>query len=328
MIRLDLGHKTIEIDPAKFRGSFVLGFAAFIIIAAAIGTSWYTVKPDEAGVVIRFGEFHKIAPPGLHFKAPFGIDQALKVAVKRQQKQEFGFGTPGSTNESQHTSNREQEAEKTMVSGDLNAALVEWVIQYRITEPQDYLFAVRDADLTLRNASESVMREVVGDRTVDEVITVGRQEIEDQCEVKLRELVKTYRLGMTIDQVQLKNVNPPRPVQASFNEVNQAQQEREELVNIANGSYNKKVPKESGEAERAISEAEGYALQRTNEADGDAARFEALFTEYMKAPKVTKRRIYLETMQSVMPSVGKRIVIDESAQGVLPLLNLDSELSK
>lgn len=328
MIRFQLGEKTVELDPSKLRAQTIIGFFAFVAIVAGVLSSWYTVKPDEAGVIVRFGKYNKTTPPGLHFKAPYGIDQVMKVAVKRQQKQEFGFGTRGGTNPHQFNVEGGMNAEKEMVSGDLNAALVTWVIQYRITEPQDYLFKVRNGDLTLRDASESVMREVVGDRTVDEVITVGRQEIEDECETKLRELVKTYQLGMTIDQVQLKDVNPPQPVQASFNEVNQAQQEKEKLINVANGSYNREVPKERGEAERKISEAEGYKLQRVNEAEGDAARFIALFTEYEKAPLVTKRRIYLETMQDVMPTIGKRIIIDEKAQGVLPLLNLNNEQAK
>ena len=328
MIRFEMGSRTIEINTPKLGSGLILGALGVIALIGAALTCWYTVKPDEAGVVLRFGKFQKTSPPGLHFKVPYGIDQVYKVAVKRQQKQEFGFGTRGATNPSQFTNASEMEAEKQMVSGDLNAALVEWVIQYRITEPDDYLFKVRNADLTLRDASESVMREVVGDRTVDEVITIGRQEIEDECETKLRELVKTYQLGMTIDQVQLKDVNPPQPVQASFNEVNQAQQEKEKLINVANGNYNREVPKQRGEAERRISEAEGYALQRVNEAEGDAARFVALFTEYQKAPEVTKRRLYLETMQRVMPTVGKRIVIDDDAQGILPLLNLDKEIAK
>jgi membrane protease subunit HflK len=328
MIRFQLGEKTVEIDPTKFRASTIIGFFAFIAIVAGVLSSWYTVKPDEAGIIVRFGKILKTAPPGLHFKAPFGVDQVFKVAVKRQQKQEFGFATRGGSNPTQFNQEGGMEAEKQMVSGDLNAALVEWVIQYRITEPENYLFKVRNADLTLRDASESVMREVVGDRTVDEVITIGRQEIEDECEVKLRELVKTYQLGMTIDQVQLKDVNPPQPVQASFNEVNQAEQEKEKLINVANGQYNREVPKQRGESIRTVSEADGYALKRINEAEGDAARFNALFTEYEKAPLVTKRRIYLETMQDVMPTIGKRIIIDVKAQGILPLLNLNIETSK
>lgn len=238
-------------------------------------------------------------------------------------KQEFGFATTGATNPSQWSSPAEQEQEKQMVTGDLNSALVEWVIQYRIDEPTEYLFNVRNADETLRDASESVMRQVVGDRTVDEVITVGRQEIEAECLKLLQELVTKYEMGLNINQVQLKNVNPPRAVQASFNEVNQAQQEREKAINVANGQYNREVPRARGEAEQQISEAQGYATQRVNEAEGDVAKFNALFTEYQKAPEVTRRRIYLETLQVVIPQLGRKVIVDEDARQVLPLLQLD-----
>ena len=286
-------------------------------------TSFYTIQQDEQGVVLRFGKEIKTVDNGLHFRAPFWIDTVEKVAVKRQMKQEFGFGTTGGSNYSQMSSRTEQEEEKSMVTGDLNAALVEWVIQYRIENPSQYLFNVRNADDTLRDASESVMREVVGDRTVDEVITFGRQDIESEAKQKLSDLAKKFEMGISIDQVQLKNVNPPQKVQSSFNEVNQAQQDREKTINVSLGEANKVVPKASGEAEQKISEAEGYALQRVNEAEGDAAKFNALFTEYQKAPEVTKRRLYLETMQKVMPQLGKKIIIDEGATGILPLLNLN-----
>ncbi|MEM9015401.1 MAG: FtsH protease activity modulator HflK, partial [Verrucomicrobiota bacterium] len=252
----------------------------------------------------------------------------ITVPVRRQQKQEFGFGTSGNTNPYQWTNPGERYLEKNMVTGDLTAALVEWVIQFRITEPDKYLFRVRNADETLRDASESVMREVVGDRTVDEVITIGRQEIESECNAKLKALVNLYEMGITIDQVQLKNVDPPVPVQGSFNEVNQAQQEKEKSINVANGEYNRAVPRARGEAEKMISEAEGYATQRINEAEGDANRFNALFAEYEKARDVTRRRIYLETMEEVMPQLGKKVVIDEEAKQVLPFLPLDPRTVK
>jgi membrane protease subunit HflK len=210
-----------------------------------------------------------------------------------------------------------------MVTGDLNAALVEWVIQYRIESPRAYLFNVRHADMTLRDASESVMREVVGDRTVDEVITIGRQEIETEALVRLQELVGSYEMGLKIDQVQLKDVNPPQRVQASFNEVNQAQQEKERAINIANGEYNKSIPRARGQAEQVISAAEGYASRRINEAEGDVAAFEALFAEYMNAPAITRERMYLETMAEVLPRVQSKTIIDAEVQGILPLLNLD-----
>jgi membrane protease subunit HflK len=210
-----------------------------------------------------------------------------------------------------------------MVTGDLNSVLVDWVVQYRITEPEKYLFRVRNADTTLRHASESVMRQVVGDRTVDEVITVGRQEIETESSAKLRDLVNLYGLGITIDQVQLKDVDPPEPVQSSFNEVNSAQQEREKAINVANGDYNRDVPKASGEAQKVISEAEGYATQRVNEAEGNVARFTALFAEYEKAPEITRRRLYLETMELVLPGLGGVIILDEEASQVLPFLPIN-----
>jgi membrane protease subunit HflK len=307
----------------EFRPYLLWGLP-FILLIILGYTSIYTVQAEAQGVVLRFGKYIKTVDPGLRFKFPLGIDRVAIVPVKRQLKQEFGFGTAGATNETQFSS--EQKEERSMVTGDLNAATVEWIIQYRIREPQLFLFEVRDPGETLRDISESVMRTVVGDRTVDEVITVGRQEIEVDALVQLQEAVNKYRLGLSIDQVQLKNVDPPLPVQASFNEVNQAQQEREKMINVANGEYNKVVPRASGEAEQKIQAAEGYALQRVNEADGDASRFNAVFTEFLKAPEVTKRRIYIETMQKVVPNLGKKIIIDEEASQILPLLQLSTDL--
>jgi membrane protease subunit HflK len=254
---------------------------------------------------------------------PFFIDKVEKVEVKRQMKQEFGFGTEDATNRFQFAGDSEQEKEKQMVTGDLNAARVDWVIQYRITKPRDYLFMVKDADSTLRNASESVMREVVGDRTVDEVITIGRQDIERESLEKLKVLVEKYKLGVSIDQIQLKDVKPPREVDDSFNEVNRAEQEKSTAVNVANGEYNQKVPKAAGVAKQGISRAEGYATKRVNEAEGDAARFEALLKAYQQAPEVTRRRMYLETMQKVMPLLERKIIMDEEGTQVLPLMQLN-----
>ncbi|MCB1061420.1 MAG: FtsH protease activity modulator HflK [Verrucomicrobiae bacterium] len=322
MIKLEIGGNTVDIP---FDGKTILGIGAALALVVGGLTSFYQVEAEEEAVVMRFGKYIKTEQPGLRFKIPFGVDTVEPIAVRRQLKQEFGFATSGATNQSQWAGPREQEQEKQMVTGDLNAALVEWVIQYRIDDPTLYLFNVRNADETLRDASESVMREVVGDRTVDEVITIGRQEIESECLAKLQDLANKYEMGININQVQLKNVNPPLPVQSSFNEVNQAQQEREKSINVANGQYNREVPKASGEAEKEISEAEGYATERINEAEGDATRFNALYTEYQKAPDVTKRRIYLETLQEVIPQLGKKIIIDEDAKQILPLLQLGAE---
>jgi modulator of FtsH protease HflK len=286
-------------------------------------TSFFTVPAEADGVILRFGRYQSTVPPGLHLKLPLGIDSVVTVPVRRQLKQEFGFGTPGATNSSQAMPETSWEEEKAMVTGDLNAAQVEWVVQYRIESATDYLFHVRYPDETLRDASESVMREVIGDRTVDEVLTVGRQEIEDEALQKLQTLVHGYGMGIRIDQVQLKNVDPPVRVQGSFNEVNQAQQERESAINVANGEYNKSIPRSRGLAEQSIREAEGYAAKRVNEAEGDAKKFELILAEYDKAPEVTRRRLYLETMQEILPKVKRKYLVDEKAKGVLPLLNLN-----
>ncbi len=313
-----------DLPELPFSPKLLLIVPILLLLLFGGWTSFYTVETEEVGVVLRFGKYSRTTEPGLRFKAPFGIEQVAKVPVRRQLKQEFGFGTADATNPFQYSDREEWQFEKEMVTGDLNAALVEWVIQYRITEPRQYLFKVRRPDETLRAASESVMREAVGDRTVDEVLTVGRQEIEAESLRKLQELTNNYEMGLSIDQVQLKDVNPPRPVQASFNEVNQAQQEREQSINEASGRYNRAVPAARGEAQRTISDAEGYATQRINEAEGDASRFNAIFTEYAKAPEVTRQRLYLETMSLVVPKMGRKIIIDEEADQILPLLNLDS----
>jgi membrane protease subunit HflK len=293
--------------------------APFLLAALwLVLTSWYTIPAESVGVVLRFGKFDAIREPGLHFKLPFGIDEVQIVAVKRQLKLEFGFATNGASNPRQFGD--DQDREKNMVTGDLNTALVEWVVQYRLDDPKRFLFSVRHPEDTLRDLSESIMREIIGDRTVDEVITIGRQDIENNSLIRLREGVKEFQLGIAVDQVQLKNVNPPREVQASFNEVNRAKQDRENMMNIANGEYNKVVPRASGEAEQKISVAEGYKLKRVNEALGDVSAFNAVLAEYLKAPEVTRTRIYLETMAEVLPQVRDRIIVDDKITQLLPML--------
>jgi membrane protease subunit HflK len=301
----------------------VVGFVALILVVLGVWTAYYTVPSDSVAVVQRFGRYADTVPPGLHFKLPLGIDVATIVPVKRQLKQEFGFTTPGARDLFQSPDPRDGMLETQMVTGDLNAALVEWVVQYRISDPVKFLFEVREPRQTLRYVSESVMREVVGDRTVDEVITIGRQEIEAEALIRMQGLSTRYEMGISIDQVQLKNINPPKPVQESFNEVNQAQQEKEKLINEARRDYNKVIPLAEGEKDQRIREADGYRLKRINEAEGDVARFRALLAEYAKAPQVTRRRIYVETLQDVMPGIRSKIIIDEGTRSILPFLNLD-----
>lgn len=310
--------RTIEVSFPRFNPRWLSVIPLLLLGLWLAFTSFYTIGPEAVGVVLRFGKFDAIRQPGLHFKLPFGIDEVVSVQVKRQLKLEFGFGTPGATNREQISSDPERE--KNMVTGDLNAALVEWVVQYRRDVPKLYLFHVREPDATLRDISESIMREVIGDRTVDEVITIGRQDIENDMLTRLRQMAKEYQLGISVDQVQLKNINPPREVQASFNEVNKAKQDRENAINVANGEYNKVVPRAQGEAEQKISMAEGYKLKRVNEALGDVSAFNAVLAEYLKAPDVTRTRIYLETMAEVLPQLRDRIIVDEKVTQLLPLL--------
>jgi len=319
------------VDSPPFRqrphlpgGGFPLpGLAAgtlALLLVAGLARGIYTVGTESVGVVQRFGRFIGTTGPGLHVKLPFGIDRVTILPVKRQLKMEFGFGSQHTTNPDQVS--REQDLESDMVTGDLNAAHVEWVVQYEIADPEAFLFNMREPGPTLRDLAESVMREVVGDRTVDEVLTVGRQGIENDAISKLTVLVQDLKMGLRVQQVQLKNVHPPAPVQRSFDEVNRAQQEREQMINQANGEYNKVVPRASGEAAKAMSAAEGYALKRVNEAEGDAARFRALLEQYEKAPEITRRRLYLETMGDVIPRLGGKIILDADARQFLPLMNL------
>ncbi|MEO6595494.1 MAG: FtsH protease activity modulator HflK [Planctomycetota bacterium] len=292
--------------------------APLILIPIVLYTTYYQVPANAVGVVLRFGKYSSIQEPGLHFKLPLGIDEVEVVPTRRQLKLEFGFGTPDWTNPDQIGD--EPVREKSMVTGDLNAALVEWVVQYHVEDPRLFLFHVRFPGQTLRDLSEAVMREIIGDRTVDEVITVGRGEIEGEALRRLREMASAYELGLGIDLLQLKNVNPPREVQASFNEVNKAQQDRENMINVANGEYNKVVPRAQGEAAQKITEAEGYRLKRVNEALGDAAAFNAVLAQYVKAPAVTRTRLYLETMTQVLPGLGSKWIIDDKVTQLLPLL--------
>ena len=302
-------------------GRLIASIAAVLLLTVLAWTSCYTVQAESEGVVLRFGKFLKTVEPGLHFKLPLGIDHVTVLPTRRQLKLEFGFVTPGYTNPYQ--SGEEGREERSMVTGDLNAALVEWVVQYRIEDPKQYLFDVRNPDQTLRDLSEAAMREVIGDRTVDEVITIGRQNIEVSALARMQELAKRYMLGIRVDQVQLKNVNPPAEVQASFNEVNRAQQDRENAINIANGDYNEAVPRARGQADQMIRAAEGYRFKRVNEAQGDVASFNAILAEYVKAPEITRTRLYLETMGDVLPATGEKIIIDDSMRNLLPILPLN-----
>jgi membrane protease subunit HflK len=299
----------------------ITSIAIALLVAITVLTTVYTVGPEETGVVLRFGKFVRTEDPGLHFRLPLGIEKVSKVPIQRQMKEEFGFETVRAGVRSQYSTGGRQ-GESNMLTGDLNAAVVEWVVQYRIVEPRLFLFHVRNVQDTFRDLSEAVMRRVVGDRTVNEVLTVGRQEVADLVEQELQVLCENYEMGVKVEQVVLQDVNPPDPVKPSFNEVNEAQQEREKLINEAQSEYNKVIPRAKGEAEQVIAQAEGYQLKRVNRAQGEASRFNALYAAYTLAPEVTRKRLYLEAMASVLPRVENKIILDGDMKGVLPLLNL------
>jgi modulator of FtsH protease HflK len=300
----------------KYRKIIIIAFFSLLIVFSA----FFQIDPEEVGVITRFGKYVKKVEPGLNMKIPF-IEQVYKVPVERQQKLEFGFRTVKAGINTQYTRSGTKD-ESLMLTGDLNLADVEWVVQYRINDAYNYLFKVRDPENSLRDVSEAALRQIVGDRTVNEVLTVGRTEIATNMVELMNQICKEYSLGIKVDQVVLQDVNPPEPVKAAFNAVNQAQQEKETLINQAKSEYNKVIPKASGQAKETIQKAEGFATERVNNALGEVARFNAIYKEYVKAPEVTRRRIYLETMGSVLPKLGNKIIIDEQGNNVLPLLQM------
>jgi modulator of FtsH protease HflK len=287
-------------------------------------TSVKTVDPEEEGIVVQFGKYNRTLQPGLNFIMPLGIERMYKIPVQRQLKQEFGFRTISSGTRTQY-SDGNYSTESLMLTGDLNLADVEWVIQYRITNSYMFLFKVRDAEDALRDMSEAAMRKIVGDRTVNEVLTVGRQEVASTVEVLLQRMCDEYENGIRIDQVVLQDVNPPESVKPSFNAVNQAQQERETLINQAQSEYNRVIPRARGEAIETIELANAYALNRVNTARGESERFNSVYTEYVRAPEVTKKRLYLEIIERIIPKIGNKIIVDEKGTNILPLLNIDQK---
>ncbi len=308
----------------KLLRKFLRPILVGLLVLIGLLTSIYTVGPEEVGVVVRFGKYERTVDPGLNFKMPFGVESVEKIPVERQLKQEFGFRTTSSGVRSTYAK-ADYVDESLMLTGDLNLADVEWVVQYRISDPYLFLFKVRNAEKTLRDMSESAVRKVVGDRTVNEVLTVGRVEIATSVERLLQELCNEYENGITIDQVVLQDVNPPDPVKPSFNAVNEAQQQRETLINQGQSEFNRVIPRARGEALQTIQQAEAYALNRVNGARGETVRFISLYEEYIKAPEVTKKRLYLETMQRVMPRIGNKVIVDEQGNNLLPLLQLNAQ---
>jgi modulator of FtsH protease HflK len=322
-------------DLEDFGGGFFSSLGTHLgwilaVILAAVGamTSYYQVEPDEVALVTRFGKYVYSTPPGPHFKWPFGTETVIKVPVQRQLKEEFGFRTGRSEPRTEYEQDEGTDQESRMLTGDLNVADVEWIVQYKVKDPFKFVFRVRDVRGTLRDVSESVMRNVVGDHSVTEVLTIGREQIQQQAKDEIQKVCNHYDMGIEIMQLVLQDVNPPGPVRESFNEVNQAIQERERAINQAWANYNSVIPEAQGKAEKQVQSAEGYATERVNNAQGDVQRFVALQGEYAKAKAVTRSRLYLEAMGEILPKARRRIFIDDDVQGVLPLFALDGQSVK
>jgi membrane protease subunit HflK len=310
----------------RFRGSLWLLLLA-VLIVGGVYASVYTVAPEEAGVIQRFGRYVRVTGPGLHFKLPFGIETVSKVKTGRNFQMEFGYRTVEAGVRSRFTERGFKE-ESLMLSGDLNVVDLQWTVQYKISDTKDFIFQVKDVDSAIRDMSESVMRRVVGNRLFDFVLTVGRAEIADKVKVDMQEVLDSYRTGIQVVNVKMQNVTPPGPVEAAFNEVNEAEQERESKINQAQAAYNREIPKAKGSALQTISKAEGYALERVNKAQGEASRFLDVLKEYRQAKDVTKRRLYLESMNQLLNGVGEIYLIDEDQKGLVPLLDLQKARGK
>lgn len=296
----------------------IIGGLILIVLGT---TSFYTVQPDEEAVVIRLGKYINTQPPGLHFKIPFGVDRVIKVKTKKVHQAEFGFRSRNTSTRVTTYSKGSYDNESLMLTGDLNVADVEWVVQYQIADPFKYLFQTSEPQRNIRDVSEAIMRRVVGDRLVTDVLTTGRAQIASDARGLMQEVLDKYDMGIRIVTVKLQDVNPPRVVQPSFNQVNSAKQEQEKIINTAEKEYNKIIPEARGKAEKQISEAEGYATELVNRAKGDAAKFAEIYKEYRRAPSITRKRIYLETMEEVFDKFEQITIVDPKVKGLLPVFN-------
>jgi membrane protease subunit HflK len=306
----------------KFSGVFIILIVLFLLF---FGKSMvFQVELDEVGVIQQFGKFDRITNPGLHFKLPAGIEKVTKVQVKRVRKEEFGFKTIQGSNNARYFDDNAGQDVAMMLAGDLNVAIVPWIVQYRVSSPQKYLFEVRDVTTLLRDMSEATMRAIIGDRSINEVIS-EREEIAIAARESLQKEMDQANAGIKIVTIEMKKTNVPGPVQDSFNEVNEAIQEKEQTIYKAKEEYNKAIPRAEGEAKRVVEAAYGYAINRVNRADGDVAKFSAVYKEYVKAKDVTKKRLYLEAMTEVIPKLGKKYIMDSSQKNLLPLLNLGGQ---
>jgi len=305
-------------------GGGLLLIAIVLLVLAAYG-SFYTIKPGERGVVLRFGKFSSLSSPGLNFKMPL-VDRVIKVDVETVRKEEFGFRTRAPGQRTQYAK-QGYDNESLMLTGDRNVIDVEWIVQYKAEDPVAFLFNVRDVRQAVRDVSEMTIRRIVGNMDFDSVLS-NREILAAQTAREIQATLNSYQSGVRIVTVQLQDVNPPEPVKPAFNEVNEADQDMKRLVNEAEEAYNREVPKARGAAKKLLEEAHGYAVERVNLAKGETARYLDLLEEYRRAKEVTRQRLYLEAMQQVLPQVTEVYVIDKDQKSLLPLLDLKGTASK
>ncbi|MDD5282267.1 MAG: FtsH protease activity modulator HflK [Candidatus Omnitrophica bacterium] len=316
---IDAGKKKFG-DFLKFLPLVIVGF----FILAGLRGVIYSIGPDEVGVIQRFGKYIALSSPGLHAKIPFGIDKVMPIKVEKVFKEEFGFKTIEPGRRTTYSA-RKYEDESLMLTGDLNILDVRWIVQFKIKDPVKLLFATRHPEDNIHDISEVVMRRFVGDYSVDEVLTTKREEIDDLAQQEIQRILDNYNVGVHIVTVKLLDVNPPEAVKSAFNEVNEAKQEKEKMINQAWEAYNKVIPKAKGTAEKTIRESEGYAMDKINRARGESARFLATLEEYKKAPDITKKRLYLETLTQVFPNAKEKYIIDSQQKSILPLLDINKK---
>ena len=299
----------------------ILTFVIVILILQALYASFYKISPGEVGIVLRLGEYHRTTQPGLRFKFPL-IDKLHKVDVEEIRKEEFGFRsrTPGQQSTFERSG---YEIESLMLTADTNVINVSWIVQYRVNDPLNFLFKVKDVRQAVRDISESITRRVVGNMDFDYVLG-NRDLLAADAKNELQAQLDKLEAGISIGTVQFQDINPPEPVKPAFNEVNEADQDMKRLVNEAEETYNRVIPKARGEAKNMVEVSHGYATARVNEAEGETGRFLDILKEYKNAPEVTRRRMYLEAMQAIMPEVASVYVIDEDQKSPLPLLNLSA----
>ncbi len=314
----DLGNRL-----KKNSGQRLLFLALILLAVSSLSSAFYKVDTEESGVLLRFGRLHRVSPPGLHFKLPFGIDRVYKAKTGRAEREEFGFRSVEIGTRTTYTT-RGLEDESLTLTGDLNVSNVEWIVQYQIADPVKFLFHIRDPRATIRDMAEATVRKVVGNSNVSEVLTTERAALADATARDLQQILNQYDIGVRIVTVRFQDVNPPNAVKAAFNEVNEAEQQKESMILQAREQYNREVPMARGTARRTVQGAEGYAIERINRAQGESSRFLALRDQYRQAPKVTRQRLYLETMEIILSELDEIYIMDSQGGGALPLLPLRS----